>query len=260
MNTSDEKISKEIEASLNTQIFGKKVFYFDMLDSTNILALADIESKKSHEGLAYITKVQTNGQGSYGNSWQSDSSLGLYNSIVVHSPYKHEPLTFVPAIAIVNMLKEYDIEAHLKWPNDVLVGSQKIAGILCQAKQLEGNRFACVVGVGLNVNHSRENFCQELQNKAISMKMITNKEHNVLEIFKNYLQHFENIYFGVENIIKEWKDKTNMIGCNITGKQNGQHFEALVLDITDDGYLLVKRNNKIETLISRGGLDIDTNY
>ncbi len=260
MNSYNNKISEAIESSLNTKLFGKKVLYFDSLDSTNRLALADIEAKNSSAGLAYITKIQTHGQGSYGNSWQSDSSLGLWCSIVVHTPYKHEPLTFVPAIAIANMLKEYNIEAHLKWPNDVLVGSKKISGILCQAKQLEGNNSACVVGVGINVNHSLDNFGAEIKDKAISMKMATSKEYDILNIFKSYIEHFESIYFSQSNIVEEWKIRSKIIGSNITGKLNEQTFEALVLDITDNGYLVVQQDGKVEILKSRTGFDINVNY
>ncbi len=260
MKGHNAKIAQVIQDSLKTKIFGKKLFYFDRLDSTNRFALANIEEKISDEGFAYITKIQTNGQGSYGSSWQSNSNFGLWNSIVVHSPYKHEPLTFVPAIALANMLKEYGINAHLKWPNDVLVGRKKISGILCQAKQLEGNRFACVVGVGLNVNHNVYDFTPELRDKAISMKMLTGKQYNVFEIFKSYVEHFEATYFDNTNIITQWKERSLMIGSTITGKHNGENFKAIVLDITDDGYLLVERDGKVQTLMSRGGLDIDTHY
>lgn len=264
MSDIDNKTSENIRASLNTKIFGKKILYFDTLESTNKLALAELETnneaQNSSEGFVYITKIQTHGQGSYGNSWQSDSSLGLWSSIVVYSPYKHNPLTFVPAIAIACMLKDYGIESHLKWPNDVLVGNKKISGILCQAKQVEGSKFACVIGVGINVNHSIDNFSPELQNKAISMKMITGKEYNTLEIFKSYIEHFENVYLNSSNIIEEWKMRSKIIGSDITGKLNHESFEAKVLDITNDGYLKILRDGKIEILNSRTGFDIDTDY
>ena len=83
------------------------------------------------EGTVYIALKQTSGKGSYGNSWASDNNLGLWFSVLLYSPFKKEVLTFLPCIALTKLLKEkYNISAHIKWPNDVLVGHKKISGTL----------------------------------------------------------------------------------------------------------------------------------
>ena len=251
---------KYIKSGIKTKVFGKNIFYFEEIESTNKLAMDELQNKIIEEGSIYICQRQTNGQGSYGNKWQSKNNFGLWMSIIVHSPYQHDPATFVPAIALSDLLKEYNIESNLKWPNDILIGNKKIAGILCQAKQMPNNNYGCVMGIGININHSIQDFSIDIQNKATSMKIITNREYDIIEIFQKYIEHFENIYYGNSDIIELWKERSNMIGKIITGKKNNETFKVKVIDITKEGYLKIENENKIETWMSRNYLDISTDF
>lgn len=251
--------------NLKTNVYGKNILLFEEIESTNKEILKDLEDDKIRknltEGTVYIALRQTGGIGSFGNEWQSNNSLGLWFTILLYSPYKKEPISFIPAIALAKLLKEkYNIETDLKWPNDVLVKSKKISGILCQAKQLEKDKNVCAVGIGLNILQEKKDFTKEIRDKSTSMKIETSKDYNIEEVFKLFMKYFEDTYNSGEDIVEIWKKYTKMLGKKIKAKKDGKYIEALVKDITKEGYLKVEILGKSEIWMSRSSLDIDTYF
>ena len=226
--------------SLKTRIYGRNLKLFESIESTNKKMLEDLNNNESlEEGTVYIALKQTAGKGSYGNYWASDNDLGLWLTVLLYYPFKKEVLTFLPCIALTKLLKEkYNINAHIKWPNDVLVGHKKISGTLIQITTINDKK-ACVIGTGINLYHNENDFDFEIRNKATSLFLETK--------IKVHLEDF-------------FKENSEIIGKKIKAKKDGKEIEAFVKDITEEGYLKVKVNNKEEIWISRASLDIDTFY
>lgn len=244
--------------NLETSVYGKCLYVYDEIESTNTHALEILEKNHVDEGTVFLALKQTKGQGSYGNTWESSKALGMLITIIAYEPYKKNPLSLVPAVALAKMLNGYyDIKAHLKWPNDVLVGNMKIAGILCQVKTAYNNKNACAIGVGLNIFQDKNDFSSEIKDMATSMKIITNKEYPLHEVYKNYMKCFEDVYNLDSNIVSEWSKYSNMIGKKIEATKDGKRLKAYVNSITDEGYLEVVLDNKVEIWTSRANLDID---
>ena len=244
--------------NLETSVYGKCLHVFDEIKSTNTHALEVLEKTHIDEGTVFLALKQTDGQGSFGNKWESSKALGMFITIIAYEPYKQNPLSLVPAVALAKMLHEYyDIKAHLKWPNDVLVGDMKIAGILCQIKTAYNKKNACAIGIGLNIFQDKNDFSDDIKNMATSMKIISGKEYTLHEVYKNYMKCFEYVYNLETSIVSLWSKYSNMIGKNIKATKDGKRIEAYVNDITDDGYLEVVLDNKIEIWTSRANLDID---
>lgn len=127
---------------------------FDTIDSTNSEALRG----NYPEGTIITAEHQTNGRGQRGNSWNSKKSQNLTFSLV-HYPNIHLADSFqismVAALAITDLLKTFGIDSRIKWPNDIYVGNQKIAGILIE-NSLSGDSIIhkTVIGIGLNVRQT----------------------------------------------------------------------------------------------------------
>ena len=247
--------------NLNTKIYGKNTLLFESLDSTNKKMIEDLNcGVKLEEGSVYIALKQTAGKGSYGNKWQSDNNLGLWFSVLVYSPYKKEALSFLPGIALSKCLREkYNVDGHVKWPNDVLVENRKISGTLIQVTPLE-NKNACIIGTGVNLYHSKEDFDLSIRDKATSLYIETGKKVELNDFYKNLISYFEDIYTSNNSLSEYFREYSKMIGKTIKAKKDDEEIHALVKDITEEGYLQVEVNGKEDTWISRASLDIDTNY
>ena len=146
--------------------------------STNTLLL-ERAKQGAPEGLVLIAASQTAGRGKPGNSWISPGGKNLLCSILLRPPLSQAQapiLTQVACRAVAKVMKEkYDIDSKFKRPNDVMVGSGKICGIMVEAVSTPAKLEALVIGIGLNVNAE----VSELPPNGTSMKLITNKETSV---------------------------------------------------------------------------------
>ena len=247
--------------NLNTKIYGQNTVLFESLESTNKKMIEDLNNGISlKEVSVYIALKQTPGKGSYGNTWQSDNNLGLWFSILLYSPLKKEALSFLPGIALSKCLREkYNTLAHVKWPNDVLVKNRKISGTLIQVTSAN-NKNACIIGTGVNLYHQKKDFPIDIQHKATSLYMETDNKVELETFYKDLIYYFEEVYNSDKSLAQYFREYSNMIGKTIKAKKDGKDVEALVKDITEEGYLIVETDKKTETWISRASLDIDTNY
>ncbi|MDO6992796.1 biotin--[acetyl-CoA-carboxylase] ligase [Brachyspira innocens] len=247
--------------NLNTKIYGQNTVLFESLESTNKKMIEDLNNGISlKEGSVYIALKQTAGKGSYGNTWQSDNNLGLWFSILLYSPFKKEALSFLPGIALSKCLREkYNTLAHVKWPNDVLVKNRKISGTLIQVTSAN-NKNACIIGTGVNLYHQKKDFPIDIQHKAASLYMETDNKVELETFYKDLIYYFEEVYNSDKSLAQYFREYSNMIGKTIKAKKDSKDVEALVKDITEEGYLIVEADKKTETWISRASLDIDTNY
>ncbi|WP_300371014.1 biotin--[acetyl-CoA-carboxylase] ligase [Brachyspira sp.] len=246
---------------LNTKIYGQNTLLYESLESTNKKMIEDLNiGVKLEEGSVYIALVQTSGKGSYGNKWESNNNLGLWFSILVYSPYKKQALSFLPGIALSKCLREkYNVNAHVKWPNDVLVANKKISGTLIQVTPIE-NRNACIIGTGINLYQTKEDFDLSIRDKATSLYIESNKKIELDIFYKDLISYFEDIYTGEKGLADYFIEYSKMIGKTIKARKDNIEIYAEVKGITEEGYLQVEVDGKLETWISRASLDIDTNY
>jgi len=150
---------------------GKKLIHEAVMDSTNEAAKRDGAAGADH-GTVYRADVQSAGKGRRGRSWYSHEAGNLYFSILLRpaiSPDKASMLTLVMAYAVAGAIREYaGLSAQIKWPNDIVVNSKKVCGILCEMK-LDGTRLDyCVAGVGVNVG--KQEFAEEIRSMATSLE------------------------------------------------------------------------------------------
>lgn len=157
-------------------------------DSTMDDAWRALEEGADH-GFVVVADHQRAGRGSHGRRWASPAGLDLYLSAVVRIPKPRPTMTLATALAVVDTVRATlggDADVQVKWPNDVLVGDRKIAGILCESRS-RGERFDAVIGVGLNVN--REAFDPSLE--ATSLRLASGEPQPRGEVLARLLTAME---------------------------------------------------------------------
>ena len=164
---------------------------FDSLPSTNTYGKANLEVLQ--DGDVIVADCQTAGRGQKGNLWRSDVVGNIYASIILKPQDTKSDdlpsLTQVLAKAIITSLFDYGVEAEMKWPNDVMVGGKKIAGILAEAVT-QGHRVKGVVlGFGVNLAMTQD-ILNSIDKPATSLNILIEKVVDRDEFLGKVIQGF----------------------------------------------------------------------
>ena len=251
---SDVLNSFEINEELKTKALGRNVVYLDKIDSTNNYA-KKIALEGCEEGTLVVADYQTSGRGRLGRDWNSTDKKGVWMSLVLRPDIPFEEvqiITLAASVAVVQALYDYaHIEAGIKWPNDIIIKGKKVCGILVEMNMEIDRINFLILGIGLNVNQQKNDFSQELLDKAVSLKMYMEETLNSQKILKRneliavILLKFEEIYDKVksgafEDIISEWKKYSVTLGKEVNIIYKNEQYKGVAEDITKDGKLIVK--------------------
>jgi len=164
----------------------------DVTDSTNRVAMEMAENGAPH-GTVVVADAQTAGRGRMGRRWESPPGKNLYVSLLLRPsvPTVDAPtLALVAGVALADAVEAMGIPASLKWPNDLYCGGRKAAGILAEmASDLGGVRHV-VIGVGLNVNVSGDDFPPDLRGTATSLRICAGKAFRRVDVLARLLDAF----------------------------------------------------------------------
>lgn len=224
--------------ALDTQIVGRPIVAFDVIDSTNTYAL-----DKGTDGMVIVADSQSAGRGRKGRKWHSASGLGLWFTIALEGA--PEGLTFAAALAVRRALSDR-CDLRIKWPNDLLLNGKKVCGILTEHRE-----NVTAVGIGLNVSHHKEDFPEELQDKASSLNAEVRGSWERSEILLAILTHFDEKVIllrrgGYEAVRSDWAEACNLIGRRVSnGDVSGE-----VTDIDGLGALIVDTPSGPERILS----------
>ena len=198
-----------------------------------------------------MADVQTQGKGQRGNVWLSESGKNLLSSFVFKpdnlSVENQIALTWATSLSLLETLRKFNIEALIKWPNDIFVGGKKIAGILIE-NQLQGSKISCsIIGVGLNINQT---FFEDLN--ATSLFLETNQQVEP-RTFLNLLAHemneqFELIYSSNFEFLKS-EYEANLFQMNELRSYEDEfgEFVGKIIGTTNEGKILIEKSNAIQS-------------
>lgn len=218
------------------------IHYFDQLTSSNDEATLPHYS----EGDIIWAERQTAGRGQRGHTWQSNEGENLTFTALLEPTFLHPSEQFsllqVVALAMVDMLSEYGIEAKIKWTNDIYVGDRKLVGILMEHK-LQGAAIGrTIAGIGINVNQTE--FDPELPNPT-SMRLITGKEFDREEVLERIAHHLRNRYEMLrhseqEILRKDYHQRLYRLGEEHTyALPDGTHFRGVIEGVEPQGALKI---------------------
>lgn len=235
---------------METLFTGRHIITLSEVASTNTYAMQLLKEKDLTEGTLIWAEHQTGGRGQMGNVWEAEKGKNLTFSLVMHPvflPAKRQfYLSKITALAVLGTLTEflpasqYDIE--IKWPNDVLVKGQKIAGILIENLVADAHLQNSVVGVGLNVN--QESFGNYAR-KATSLFALLHKTIEPALILERFCKQFEALYLGLRQGRSSHIDKQYLLNLyryekEATYRAGGETFEATICGVSDEGLLQVR--------------------
>ena len=242
-----------IEANLKTNTIGKYIEYYTQLVSTNKEAW-EIINEGTESGTLIITDNQISGKGRHGNEWKSKSGKSLTISLI----YKPETIPvekigifpILTGISVLDGLKELNINGSLKWPNDIIFNKKKVGGILCEAKIQKTNIEWVVIGIGINVNESKDDFDSGLVKEATSLFMELGqniqRERVIASVLNNMellLKRFENdpINFDISN---DWNKYCTHNNKKVSFQKNNVIHSGIFKNITNDGSCIIEVNGK----------------
>ncbi len=218
---------------------GRQIEYYESIDST-MHAAAQLPI-----GAVVVAGEQTAGLGRHGHSWHSEAGSGLYFSIVLEpSPVLTLALGLATQEAIAHVA---GVSCDLRWPNDLMLGGKKLAGILVQLVDRRA-----VAGIGINLNQSA--FPAELE--ATSLKLYSGREVAAGELLIALLKAIETFTAeDKETILRLFTHASSYAaGRRVTVALPDGAIEGTTAGLDADGYLIVRKDDGTDTLVLAGGV------
>jgi BirA family biotin operon repressor/biotin-[acetyl-CoA-carboxylase] ligase len=255
----DVLLAAEVERGLQTRIVGCSLFCLETLDSTNA-KVRQLAEAGAADGTVVIADRQSAGRGRLGRRWESPPSVNLYCSILLRPqiPVQQAPqLTFLSAVAVAETLNHlYQLSARVKWPNDILVGGAKIAGLLNEMNAETEQVHFVVLGVGVNLNMSAAQFPAEMLYPATSVSLELGQLIDRVTFVRAFLQRLDGYYqeFLAEGFVpirRRWEALCDLLNCRVQVDQNPVLLQGVVVGLDTDGALRLQLDDgRVERILA----------
>ena len=226
-----------------------QITQYEELKSTNDTAL---DMANIIESGYYVIKAkkQTNGRGRRGRTWESLSGNLFFSMLFKFDIRKAGELAVICSLSLLQVIKKLDVLANvkLKWPNDVLLNSAKVSGILFE--KASGDYI--VAGIGVNIAQSPKN--EKMLYTVTSLKEV-GIDTSADDFLKLYLEVFtDNLNLYAENkfewLRKLWLDNAKGLNKRIVVRQNGKDIGGIFRGIDEGGALLSESNGKVSRILA----------
>ncbi|MGB8491485.1 MAG: biotin--[acetyl-CoA-carboxylase] ligase [Bacteroidales bacterium] len=227
-------------------IIGSEIIFKKNDESTNNSALKLLRDSSPPEGTVIHTNYQIAGRGQKGNAWESEDGKNLLFSIILYpesvSPESQFILSMAISLGVLDYLRGFTTSARIKWPNDICVNNDKIAGILIENSILNDRIVNSVAGIGFNLNQTQ---FREYVPRAVSLKMIAGRDFETGHAMKELLgcidlrykqvlagkdQQIRKDYHSALYRIMEWHDYKTASGT----------FNGRIISVKDSGILRIE--------------------
>lgn len=254
---------RKVKEELQTDFIGQEIHHFTEVTSTNEVA-KKLAAEGGNEGTVVISETQTLGRGRLGREWASPKG-GIWFSIILRpeaDPKDASKLTFVAAVTVARVIREmFNLEAEIKWPNDVLIGGKKVCGILTETSTKGDVADFVVLGVGINANVSLDSFPESLRNSLTTLKEELMEEigreeflHALLEELERYYKMFLRKKFDL--ILEEWRNLAGFLGRYVEVLSFDEKIKGWAVDVDQNGALIIKLRNGTVNKIMSGDVTI----
>src|SRR5882762_3802656 len=194
---SDRLCADHLLAQVLFVTIGRQIIVLEQTGSTND-AILEFATGNSQEGLVLFAEHQTAGRGQRGNRWESAAGKGLWFSMLLRPEIQINDsgrLTIWAIETISDVIRtEFSLEPTVKLPNDVQLYGRKVAGVLVEMHAQEKAPYLAIVGVGINVNQSPDDFPPKLQSRAISLAMALHRPLDRQKLAVALLQNLDRTY------------------------------------------------------------------
>jgi BirA family biotin operon repressor/biotin-[acetyl-CoA-carboxylase] ligase len=248
---------------LKQRCSGGEILFFDESDSTN--SRAECAEKGCAEGTLVIAESQSGGRGRLGRKWLSPKGTGVYLSMVLRpamDPRRASSVTLVTALALAEALKHLGkISLTIKWPNDLLSGGKKLAGILTEmSAEIDAVNYI-VIGVGVNVHTAVDDMPEEIRPIATSFAAAAGKTVRRARVVREFLKRFERYYrlfcaSGFPAIRETLIAESGFLGQRVQVSAFGARQSGTVIDIDANGVLMLRDDEGVVHEIISGDVAI----
>lgn len=234
--------------TLSTRRLGAKLWHFPLLDSTNELALS-LAGQHDLDGLAIMADEQSAGRGQYGRTWTSPPRSSVLLSLLLFPPgnlRRPALLTAWAAVAVCEtILNVADLQAKIKWPNDVLVAGKKVCGILIEQRNTgrPERPLACAVGIGLNVNQPASFFQGANLPAASSLSVQADHVFETSAVAERLIHQLDAGYAALlegetGTLESLWKWRLGLLGRQVELELTQGTRQGRLVDVALDGVIL----------------------
>ncbi|MFZ9987874.1 MAG: biotin--[acetyl-CoA-carboxylase] ligase [Candidatus Nanopelagicales bacterium] len=228
----------------------------DVVESTPS-TMADVERRAASgagEGVAVVAEEQTAGRGRRGRTWESPARAGLWWSLLLRPSRPADQLGWLPlviGVGVARALRDHvHVEAHVKWPNDVLVEGGKIAGIL--AERLDGG--AVIVGVGINVDQG----AHEMPPGGTSIRLLgmaVDRTELLVTVLATVSESYRR-WNGGEDVAEEYARLSATLGATVSADLAGRVIEGQAVRLGPSGELVIRDGAGVEHEVSAGDVTL----
>ncbi len=253
-------LADKIQRAISTKRLGKKIHCFKTIPSTNLEAQS-LAKKGAAEGGIVIAEEQTQGKGRLGRGWVSPPHLNLYLSVILRPklpPSLAPQITLMSAVAIADTVQSFlPFQPEIKWPNDILVGGKKIAGVLTESSCEPDRIVFVVVGIGINLNFPRDLMPESIKETATSVLILTQKPVDRGAFTCRLIQSLDQCYGELESggfasIAQRWDSFFRLRGKSVRVEMPDRRVSGRVVGIDTDGALILAGEGGVRERIVAG--------
>jgi BirA family biotin operon repressor/biotin-[acetyl-CoA-carboxylase] ligase len=244
---------------LATRYLGRNLIYLTQTGSTQNAARAEAE-RGAPEGTAVLAEEQTGGRGRLGRPWVSPAGKNLYVTIIMRPLTEHlRTLSIVAPLAVAEALEgAAGLTCRIKWPNDVLVGGRKIAGVLTETTLAGAAVKYALVGIGVNVNLDAATV-PEIADIATSVRRELGREVSREEVLAALLNAFEARYRDAQEgdaAFRAWRSRLETLGRRVRATMGERMEEGIAEDVDAQGSLLIRRDDGSLATVEAGDVTL----
>ena len=237
-----------LQRLLATRTLGRNLRVEVRTASTNDIA-KKLAQDGAPDGTAVLADQQVRGRGRQGRSFASPAGVGIYMSLLLRPQVKISnlpQLTLVAGVATAEAIAQVtSLPVELKWPNDIMIEKKKAGGILTESVIQADQSPVAIVGIGINVNTTLEQFPAELRGQVTSLALAAGRFVPRLPIAAAVLGHFEPLYdtfqqSGLAPILPRWLHYGRVAGKPVRCTTERGVEEGVALGLDEDGALLVR--------------------
>lgn len=234
--------------SLNTMLIGSKILFYENLSSTNTHAAGLLKKEKLPEGTIVRAAFQSAGRGQMGNYWESEADRNLLISIILYpsiiDPADQFLISMTISLGISDFLDRHISGCKIKWPNDIYVNNDKIAGILIENAVMDNRLLYSIAGIGLNIN--QREFLSKAPN-PVSLSLLTGCQYDPEVCLGQLSESIGKWYFqlksGNRNEIREnYLSRLYRLNEWNIFHDAGGTFKGRILSAKEDGTLQIERD------------------
>jgi BirA family biotin operon repressor/biotin-[acetyl-CoA-carboxylase] ligase len=275
-----------LRGQLDTRFFGtgSRLVFVPVVDSTNIQAIR-LARQGSEEGTVVLTDSQTAGKGRLGRQWLDVQGYHVLSSTVLRPKFPPYLLVMIASLAVVNAITSTcEVVASIKWPNDILIGNRKVAGILIETSHDQTGRMIAIVGIGVNVNGQSDQLANHITGSApvpqrpgatattlqtacghvvsretLIAHLLHNLENSYLELQQEAEDPVAMVTQATSRLIREqWRSQLSTLGRYIEVRQGNTLLSGVAENVNDTGELLLRCHSGNRVSITWGDIGYPT--